>query len=50
VLSADATEHQIQRLLELGATAYLTKPINVQEFLQVVDEYIADGASARAPS
>jgi CheY-like chemotaxis protein len=30
VLSADATEAQIKRLLEAGAKAYLTKPLDLQ--------------------
>jgi signal transduction histidine kinase len=41
VLSADATERQLQRLLDAGATAYLTKPIAVAEFLHVVDELLS---------
>lgn len=40
VLSADATEKQIEKLLKAGAKAYLTKPIDVLEFLKVVDEYL----------
>jgi len=39
ILSADATTGQIQRLLEAGAQAYLTKPINLKQFLHVIDEY-----------
>jgi signal transduction histidine kinase/ActR/RegA family two-component response regulator len=38
MLSADATPHRIERLLAAGATAYLTKPIDVRELLQVLDE------------
>ncbi len=33
VLSADATEGQIRRLLEAGAKAYLTKPLNISLLL-----------------
>lgn len=36
VMSADATPHQIERALAIGAQAYLTKPIDVKEFLRVV--------------
>ena len=36
VISADATERQIERMLAAGASAYLTKPIDVHQFLQVV--------------
>jgi CheY-like chemotaxis protein/anti-sigma regulatory factor (Ser/Thr protein kinase) len=41
VISADATLKQIERLLESGAKAYLTKPFDVKQFLQVVDEALA---------
>ncbi len=37
MLSADATPDQMKRLLKLGARDYLTKPIGVQRFLDVVD-------------
>ena len=40
VLSADATERQIERLLADGASAYVTKPIDVAEFLRTIDEYL----------
>lgn len=40
VLSADATERQIERLLADGATAYITKPIDVTEFLRTIDELL----------
>jgi len=38
VISADATQGQIRELLAAGARAYLTKPLDVQEFLEVLDE------------
>lgn len=38
VVSADATPAQIKRLLSAGARAYLTKPIDIAEFFQVIDE------------
>jgi PAS domain S-box-containing protein len=37
VISADATAGRIDRLLEAGAHAYLTKPLDVDEFLAVID-------------
>ena len=40
VVSADATAGQIQRLLAAGATHYLTKPLDVTRFLEVVDELL----------
>jgi CheY-like chemotaxis protein len=42
VLSADASERQIQRLLNLGAAAYLTKPLDVHKLLDTVDEMIRE--------
>jgi CheY-like chemotaxis protein len=38
VLSADATPSQTRRLLAAGATAYLTKPLDVAEVLQLIDD------------
>ncbi len=37
MVSADATPLRIQRLLDLGAKAYLTKPLEVPMFLHTVD-------------
>ena len=37
VVSADATETQIARLLEAGAQNYLTKPFDVRELLRLLD-------------
>jgi CheY-like chemotaxis protein/anti-sigma regulatory factor (Ser/Thr protein kinase) len=41
IVSADAMPRQAQRLLAAGATAYLTKPIDVRELLELVDSAIA---------
>ena len=43
VLSADATSRQIERLRKLGATEYLTKPIDVLEFNNVLTRLISSG-------
>ena len=40
VISADATPPQIQRLLGAGVRAYLTKPLDVAEFLRTFDEVL----------
>jgi PAS domain S-box-containing protein len=40
IVSADATPRQIERLQASGATAYLTKPLDVDEFLRVIDEHL----------
>jgi CheY-like chemotaxis protein len=37
MISADATTAQIERLRTLGATDYLTKPIDVRHFLAIID-------------
>lgn len=38
ILSADATPSQIEQLYEAGAQTYLTKPLDVEEFLNAVNE------------
>jgi signal transduction histidine kinase/CheY-like chemotaxis protein len=46
VLSADATDGQQARLLAVGATAYLTKPIDVRQLLELVDEHLSNRTAA----
>jgi len=41
IVSADATPGQIQRLLNAGALAYLTKPIDVAELLGILDDHLS---------
>jgi PAS domain S-box-containing protein len=38
MVSADATPGQDQRLIALGAHSYLTKPLNVKRFIQLIEE------------
>jgi signal transduction histidine kinase/CheY-like chemotaxis protein len=40
IISADATTRHVQRLLSTGATAYLTKPIDVTQLLGVLDQVL----------
>jgi CheY-like chemotaxis protein len=40
VLSADATQVQIQRLVAAGAHAYLTKPLVIKSFIALLDEVL----------
>ncbi|HEX6069126.1 MAG TPA: ATP-binding protein [Longimicrobiaceae bacterium] len=40
MISGDAIPSQVQRLLDLGARAYITKPFDLQELLRVVDEMV----------
>jgi two-component system sensor histidine kinase/response regulator len=42
VLSADATKSQIDRLLAAGANDYLTKPLDVDRFLKVIEEHFRE--------
>jgi CheY-like chemotaxis protein len=47
VISADATPSQIRKLLDQGADAYLTKPLDVQRLLQLVQETLKKGKRGR---
>jgi CheY-like chemotaxis protein len=38
ILSADAMTKQIEQLMEFGAKDYLIKPIDVVQFLEIVDD------------
>ena len=49
VISADATERQIERMTIAGASAYLTKPVDVHRFLQVVRDYLRNPSAAPIP-
>lgn len=40
IISADAGPQQIEKLMKAGARNYLTKPLNVVDFLKVIDEYL----------
>jgi CheY-like chemotaxis protein/two-component sensor histidine kinase len=40
VLSADANPRHVEKLLEAGAQAYLTKPLDVMQLLQVLGETV----------
>ena len=42
VVSADATPGQIERLLALGAHSYLTKPLDIKHFIQLVEELLRE--------
>jgi CheY-like chemotaxis protein len=40
VISAEATPGQIRRMLEIGAADYLTKPLHVPSFLELLDRLL----------
>lgn len=42
VVSADAMPSQVNALLEAGVKQYITKPFDVPNFLQVIDQYTHD--------
>jgi len=44
VVSADATSGQVRRLLDAGAAAYLTKPLDVRELLRLLDDLVGSPA------
>lgn len=44
ILSADATDPQVDRLVRAGAAAYLTKPLSVGELVAIVDAVAAGRA------
>jgi signal transduction histidine kinase/CheY-like chemotaxis protein len=48
ILSADASRSQVQRLLGVGARDYLTKPIDVRQFMDVIDAQLAGLSPGRA--
>jgi PAS domain S-box-containing protein len=43
MISADATESQIRKLLAEGARAYLTKPLDVRKFLETIKGILIEG-------
>lgn len=47
VISADATPGQVNRLLSAGVTAYMTKPVDVEKLLKLLDEHLVDGGGPR---
>jgi CheY-like chemotaxis protein/anti-sigma regulatory factor (Ser/Thr protein kinase) len=48
VLSADASKRQLERLLQAGAQEYLTKPLDVQRFLEVIATALDRGGAVGA--
>ena len=48
VLSADATPGQVRRVLASGATAYLTKPLDLGAVLEVIDRSLLAPDAARS--
>ena len=41
ILTADASKCQSERVTRLGAAAYLTKPLNVPRFLEIIADTLA---------
>ena len=40
IISADAMPHQVEKLMKAGAVGYLTKPLDVNQFLKTINQYI----------
>ena len=49
VLSADARPSQIERMLDQGARAFLTKPLDVKELLTLLDTMVAERTRSGSP-
>jgi PAS domain S-box-containing protein len=47
MLSADASQEQIRRFTDAGAKDYLTKPLDLEYFLTLLDSYLREIAHAR---
>jgi signal transduction histidine kinase len=47
VITADATSRQKDRLLRAGAIDYLTKPLNIKRFLEVLDRALEGAGQVR---
>ena len=45
-LSANAMKHQVEEVMSLGFKFYMTKPINISQFLSKVDEFGGIGGKA----
>lgn len=46
MISGDAIPSQVQRVLDLGAAAYITKPFDIQELLHLVDSTLEERTRA----
>ena len=42
VVSADASQGQAERLIALGAHAYLTKPLDVERFVRHIEQLLVE--------
>jgi PAS domain S-box-containing protein len=40
MLTADVTPTRIKEMKQFGADAYLTKPLNIKEFIQILDDFM----------
>ncbi len=49
VISADATPNQMKHVLGAGARAYLTKPLNVEQFLRTLDRFRLGSTATLTP-
>ncbi len=47
VISADVTPNQVERLQRAGAYAYLTKPLDVKQFLYMIEDVVGQARKER---
>lgn len=50
IVSADATQSQIERLLHAGAADYLTKPFDIQRLLTLLNDHLSESVRNAQPS
>jgi CheY-like chemotaxis protein len=50
IVSADATAGRVQRLLESGATAYMTKPVEIARIFALLDEVASTARVSHLPA
>ena len=48
VITADATERRVNELFAAGADDFLTKPLDVKRFIEVVESLVADRLDSAA--
>jgi len=50
VVSADATMDRVEHLLAAGATAYMTKPVEIDRILALIDEIAGSAGASGVPA
>jgi CheY-like chemotaxis protein len=50
VISADAMGTSTARMTQRGAAAFLTKPLDIKEFVATLERLLPDAAAGRSPA